>query len=390
MNILFPKLEHNPVEHGRIHRRRDDVAVDTGIDYTHPFLGGGIGPDYKVLGGKNFTDSGDPDDPMDGHYHGTHVAGIVAANSLGEPGWEDFKGMAPDASLYAVKVLGDDGRGYSSWIISGIEWAVNPGGDLRRADVINMSLGLSYVTSPGYPTALAANAAAEAGVIVVASSGNEGQDWPTSSPPGTGAKVISVGSYGYIKPVFIVVNGEEIRDVRPSDCPDPDGQPHFIAHVGLGRFDPDTGIDDFAGIDLTGKIALIQRGEIAFTEKVMNAQAKGAIAALVYNSEPGGFGMAGEFPIPAFSIPMELGEYILYLMSVNPNLQVTMGAHPPKTSCPFSSAGPANDYSLKPDISPGDAVFSTLPAFRLVAGGTNNGPMWRAAWPCSGRCTAMR
>ncbi len=349
------------------------AVIDTGIDYTHPFMW--FWPEDeeeipKVIGGYNFTDEGGPEDFKDGHYHGTHVAGTIAADGRGFDGWDDFIGMAPDANLYAVRVLDSEGHGYSSWVISGIEWSVNPGDGLERADVINLSLGASYVTSPGYPTALAANAAAEAGVIVVASAGNEGQDFPTSSAPSTGSKVISVASYGYIEGPYIIVGETEIEDVRTSDCPVPDGEPHGIVYAGLGR------VDDFEDLDLTGKIALMQRGEIDFTEKATNAMNNGAIAAIIFNSEPGNFGMAGTFPIPAFSISLEDGIDLLAQLGLDPDLQVIMGLLPAQDLISdFSSAGPANDYSLKPDITaPGDAVLSTVPeadGLFAVLGGTS-------------------
>lgn len=351
------------------------AVIDTGIDYNHVMLvdwSDEDNPTSKVIGGWNFTDTGEPNDPMDGHGHGTHVAGIIAAD--GTPFGLELIGMAPDASLYAVKVLSDEGKGYSSWVIGGIEWAVNPGDGLARADVINMSLGASYVTSPGYPTALAANAAADAGIIVAASAGNDGQDFPTSSAPSTGSKVISVASYGYIQPAYIAVGETEIWDVMTSDCPEPDGLPHGIVYAGRGRYDEEAGIDDFDGLDLTGKIALMQRGEIAFTEKAQNAADRGAIAAIVFNSEPGLFGMAGEFDIPAFSISLEDGEDILSLLETNPELQVAMGMLPAADLISdFSSAGPASDYSLKPDITaPGDSVVSTYPGNSLAGmGGTS-------------------
>src|SRR5690606_38523644 len=74
------------------------AILDTGIDHTHPDLGGCLGANCKVVAGYNFTDSGEPDDAMDKNGHGTHVAGIVAANG-------ELKGVAPGASLYAFKVL---------------------------------------------------------------------------------------------------------------------------------------------------------------------------------------------------------------------------------------------------------------------------------------------
>src|SRR5699024_10051827 len=86
-------------------------VVDTGIDYTHPDLGNGIGKDYKVLGGYNYID--DSSDPMDDHGHGTHVAGIVAADG-------EVTGVAPDASLVAYKVLDNQGKGEISGILEAL------------------------------------------------------------------------------------------------------------------------------------------------------------------------------------------------------------------------------------------------------------------------------
>ena len=111
------------------------AIIDTGIDYTHPDLGGGLGPEHKVMGGYDFIE--DDEDPMDDHGHGTHVAGIVAANG-------EVAGVAPEARLLAYKVLDFTGRGTQSDIIAGIERAADPDGDPFTDDaphVINLSLG---------------------------------------------------------------------------------------------------------------------------------------------------------------------------------------------------------------------------------------------------------
>ncbi len=99
------------------------AILDTGIDYTHPDLGGGIGPTYKVIGGYDFINN--DADPMDDNGHGTHVAGIVAANGV-------LKGVAPGASLLAFKVLDANGRGQTSTIIAGLERAADPDDGVAR------------------------------------------------------------------------------------------------------------------------------------------------------------------------------------------------------------------------------------------------------------------
>ena len=158
----------------------------SGVDYHHPDLGGGFGPGHKVVAGHDFVN--DDDDPMDDNGHGTHVAGIIAAEAA-EPG--GITGVAPDATLTAYKVMDDAGGGYSSDIIAGLEAATDPANP-HRADVVNMSLGgLGDGTDP---LGLAATAAVRAGVVVVAAAGNEGPGAGTVSTPASADGVIAVGA----------------------------------------------------------------------------------------------------------------------------------------------------------------------------------------------------
>ncbi len=104
-----------------------EVAVlDTGVDATHPDLAG------KVKESQDF--SGSPSGTEDHFGHGTHVAATIAGTGAGAGGTR--KGVAPKADLLVGKVLGDDGYGYDSWIIAGMEWAAAEG-----AKVVSMSLG---------------------------------------------------------------------------------------------------------------------------------------------------------------------------------------------------------------------------------------------------------
>ena len=72
------------------------AVIDTGVDYLHPDLGGGIGPGYKVIGGYDFIN--DDNDPMDDNGHGTHCAGIAAANGV-------ITGVAPNANYISVQSI---------------------------------------------------------------------------------------------------------------------------------------------------------------------------------------------------------------------------------------------------------------------------------------------
>ena len=138
--------------------------IDTGIDYQHPDLGGAIGSQHKVIGGYDFVNN--DDDPLDDNGHGTHVAGIAAANGL-------LKGVAPNARLMAIKVLDANGSGWDSQILAGIEYAIDPDGNPATddaPDVVNMSLGRS--PDPSEPLSEAVNNAVLQGICFVIAAGN--------------------------------------------------------------------------------------------------------------------------------------------------------------------------------------------------------------------------
>ncbi|TSB45351.1 S8 family peptidase [Alkalicoccobacillus porphyridii] len=116
--------------------------------------------DLSISGGVSFV----PGEPTiaDGNGHGTHVAGTIAAlnNSIG------VVGVAPNAQIYGVKVLGANGRGSVSGIAQGLEWAAT-----NNMDIANLSLGSD---APSSTLEQAVNFATSRGVLVVAASGNNG------------------------------------------------------------------------------------------------------------------------------------------------------------------------------------------------------------------------
>lgn len=147
------------------------AIIDTGIDLDHP--------DLTVAGGATFVEG--TTSPDDDEGHGTHVAGTVAAlagNGIG------VIGVAPAASLYAVKVLDSSGSGYYSDIVAGIDWSVSNG-----MQVINMSLGGS---SDDSTLRAACDNAYAAGVVVVAAAGNSGNPAGKGDNVGYPAKYESV------------------------------------------------------------------------------------------------------------------------------------------------------------------------------------------------------
>lgn len=149
------------------------AILDTGIDYNHPDL------KDNIVVGQNFTTS-NVNDYMDRQGHGSHCAGIIAAmdNNFG------VVGVAPKASLYIGKVLGDNGSGGIDAIIKGIDWAI-----AEKVDIISMSLGCSQ--DPGDVFHQAFQRAHAAGITVVVASGNENTQtgWPAAYP-----EVISVAA----------------------------------------------------------------------------------------------------------------------------------------------------------------------------------------------------
>jgi len=163
-------------------------VLDTGIDYLHPDLGGGFGAGYKVAGGWDFVNK--DADPRDDNGHGTHVAGIIAANGA------NLKGVAPQATLYAYKVFDSQGNGTSSDFIAALELAVNPDGNPStddHLDIVNCSGG-STGGDPSDPMSQAVDNASAAGVLCVVSAGNGGPQSQSIASPGCAASALTVGA----------------------------------------------------------------------------------------------------------------------------------------------------------------------------------------------------
>ena len=141
------------------------AVIDTGVNYNHDDLNDHMWEDPAYPNhGWDFYNS--DDDPMDGQSHGTHCAGTVAGD--GTAGSQT--GIAPDATIMALKVLGDDGNGSESGVWEGIEFAVEHG-----ADVISMSLGWQHNWDPDRPTwRTTYDNALAAGVVASVAAGNEG------------------------------------------------------------------------------------------------------------------------------------------------------------------------------------------------------------------------
>jgi len=135
---------------------------------------------------------------MDDHGHGTHCAGIAASTDGNQEG---LIGVAPDAKLYAFKVLSESGSGSMGGVVEGIEAAMDPNGDYNfedHVDVISMSLGANCGTysedcGPDDPTSQAIDAATEIGVASAISAGNNYEYFSIGSP-GAARTAITVGA----------------------------------------------------------------------------------------------------------------------------------------------------------------------------------------------------
>jgi subtilisin family serine protease len=401
-------------------------VIDTGIDYTHANFGGpgtaaaytgndkniveaGTFPTAKVVGGTDFagatydassaataTPVPDPD-PLDGNGHGSHVAGTIAgygvtAGGATYAGPYDATldpttlaigpGAAPAASLYALKVFGDNG-GSTSLAYLGVEFAMDPNGDGSFADhldVINLSLGSSYGTSSDVEAQIYTNAV-NAGVTVVASAGNASDVYFISGAPASTPAVISVAAtQDGTDPAITVNSPAAIAGLKGAGSASFGGTvpTPLTADVALPAAANANGCAAFA-TPVTGKIALVARGTCNFTVKAKNAQNAGAVAVLIYNNQPGIPGLGGTdatVTIPARGLSRADGLAIAAQINAGTAVNVTMDDSLVFTAdvdqiAAFSSRGPTRlngSIALKPDLAaPGQNIVST--AMGTGAGG---------------------
>ena len=344
--------------------------------------------------------------------HGSHVAGIAAANrfikkqdvfvdAARETG---VAGNAPDAQLLTMKVFGANGGAYDSDILAAMEDAL-----ILGADAINLSLGSplagrTYSDDPLYEELF--NSLTETDTVVSISGGNYGYwaentyygylfnddvNFATGGTPGTYANSLAVASVdndGDFSGDLIV--GEHTFGYLESLG---DGYVEY-GNVALGTLDTSmkaTGTDydfvyldgfgyaeDYAGIDLTGKIVFVSRGEISFLEKAHNAAALGALAVVVCNNQPGVVYMdltGLEYAIPVVAIAQTNAAYVreggemktaksgLTYYTGTVTVVGTVTGHYNdsefKTISSFSSWGVPSDLKLKPEIAaPGGNIYS--------------------------------
>ena len=383
--------------------------IDTGIDYTHAMLGGSGNPlDYqnidpsvvndafpnqKVVGGIDLVGSEYDEssidfskhipkpnfNPIDESGHGTHVAGTVAGVGDGD---STYDGVAPEASLYAIKVFGKEGSTSDHVVIAALEYAVDPNRDGNpddHLDVVNLSLGSSF----GVPHILYDEAIAnlvKAGITPVMSAGNSGNIPFIVGSPGAADEAISVAAsvdnmdhnwkFRAVKfqwdsenPTLVkAIEGTITKPIKSLEAP------VAAALVPIGYADKD--LPDELKIKVNGKVALIDRGLVNFSDKVSRAMDAGAIGVVVVNNKPGApisMGGAGIYPIPGIMIRQSLGlklkQEIELGKEVIIHFKIEEAIEDPTlvdTLTSFSSRGPRSlDSKIKPEIAaPGQNIVS--------------------------------
>lgn len=376
-------------------------------------LPGGFYTD-KVPYGYNYADKNDniKDEGKGATNHGMHVSGIAGANGDLDNG--GIKGVAPEVQILGMKVFSNDQQGGTSSdiYVKAIDDAVK-----LDADAINMSFGsTSKVSSSDDPAQIAVERATENGTMVMKSAGNGyrfGRDEDrvlaanpdisvSSSPqiPKGSTAVANFENSDLDYPAFTVSVGEEENKLvafRPSSkAPSPDTsideKAYEFVFAGLGRLPEDSDdnpdADDFEGIDLEGKVALIKRGEINYKVKAANAEAKGAKAVVVFNNEDNGkysnMSTDPSIKIPQVFILKDDGEDILEQIKNDQNVKVafkddwvhTDNPRAGKLSASSAWGPPRLDLFIPGITGVGSQILSTLndDTYGVKSGGSMSAP----------------
>ncbi|HAV65306.1 MAG TPA: hypothetical protein DCY13_23400, partial [Verrucomicrobiales bacterium] len=392
------------------------AVIDSGIDYTHRNFGGpgtveayedaygvatadplnttrdGLFPTAKVIEGFDFVGEVWPDgdlahdeDPIDFGGHGTHVADIIGGRSSDGT----HRGVAPGVSLLAVKACSAVATSCSGVaLLEAMDYVLDPNGDgdiSDAVDVVNLSLGSSYGQREDDLSEACANAV-RLGVVVVASAGNAAdRPYITGSPASTPG-VISVAqtqvpSAGQIP--MIINSPASIAGSYPNTetldwAPVNAAVTGDVVHVGRGC----PGLDPYPeGVDLNGKIALIDRGACAVSLKIDRAAKAGAAGVLFGLVAPGdalkfSFG-GGDTFVPTLVIIQSYASLIKANLGAPVNVTISPDNPIPLIGSMVSSSSRGPSYSedaIKPEISaPGASLSAEVGTgdFETAFGGTS-------------------
>ena len=350
------------------------AILDTGIDSRHPgfqppegwvmpenYPPANLRADNRALTNPKIivARSYDGGSARDTDGHGTAVA-MVAAGVRHESPRGVISGIAPAAWIGAYRVSNpNDGLIYSDVVLQALDDAVRDG-----MDVINMSFGsVGSASSDNDPLADAIRNAIAAGIVVVNAAGNTAGPMTVDDTAGS-EKVIGAGSHDAAP--------ENVTQVIPSRGLPAPGQassnvqshpPVMGPLVDAARFGDRLGCRPYPGEALKNQIPLIERGGCFFHEKLANAAAAGAPAAIVFNSATPASGTPEDLivmnvddnpTIPGIFIRNSDGTRLKEFLTVFDDIQVTLrfptpDALPDRISS-FSSRGPSVDLRIKPDL----------------------------------------
>lgn len=340
----------------------------------------------KVVFGYNYVDVNTVLKEEDKRSHGMHVTSIATGNPTQPVAGQLMYGVAPEAQVMFMRVFSDlKATTGAALYVKAIEDAVKLG-----ADSINLSLGGANgsVVNMNENVTAAIEATRRAGVSVVIAAGNDGTfgsghsnpsadypDYGLVGAPSTARDAISVASYNNTtvgSKVINIIGLENNADLNygkssfdnPEKSPVPFeiGKEYEYVYAGIGQ------ASDFDGLDLTGKLALIKRGTITFSEKIANATAAGAVGVVIFNSRPGEANVSMQLDdtaiaIPSVFIPLEFGEALVansYKIAFNNETDIRPNPEAGLLS-DFSSWGLSADGELKPDLAaPGGAIYAAI------------------------------
>ncbi|KAG6288453.1 hypothetical protein E4U09_005558 [Claviceps aff. purpurea] len=364
------------------------AVIDTGIDWTHPALGNGcfgkgclvsFGTDLvgDAFNGSNKAIPGNK--PMDCVGHGTHVAGIIAAqkNPLG------FTGAATGVTLGAYRVFGCQGNTANDVLLVAFNKAFEDG-----ANIITASIGAPEGWSED-PWAMTASKIVKQGVPCTIAAGNDGSDGLFYIDNGASGKgVTAVASYDNVDaPLISFHSTYNINNGRSIDFIYTPGDPaQWGASMPLYATSLDYHIDDDAckplpanTTDLSKYIVLVRRGGCLFADKLNNVVAKGAQYVMFYNNEAGAIVVSPDDPTIVKATGMvspKIGIAWVKLLKagrkVTLNIASLAQSKPSLSSQPnnitggtistYSSWGPTWEMEFKPQIgAPGGLILSTYP-----------------------------
>ena len=317
-----------------------------------------------------------------GSDHGTHVAGISAANAVEGT---TVKGMAPDAQLIVMQVFQSTGGANWATIMAALEDCVR-----LEVDAANLSLGAAAgFTDPAGAMLDTMNLFLDSDIQVLIASGNDTNNaymnlWggdmslilnPDIGLTGTPASysaamnVASANNNGETM-LYFTIGGTDYGFSDTAATAETSFVQNFMGQTLQYVMVPGVGAaEDYAGLDVTGKIAVISRGTTSFPEKQAMAQEKGAIGCIIYNNTSGLFLMQindGAGNIPAVSVSQATGA----AMAAAENKVLTVCNADTKTftvdttMSSFSSWGVTPDLKLKPEITGvgGNIYSATDPA----------------------------